>query len=60
MLIRYAKFKVRELLPVSVPVKGSFVVNKMAKTKEERIYVSVPVKGSFVVNLQNKIITALG
>jgi len=38
------------ILMVSVPVKGSFVVNKMAKTKEERIYVSVPVKGSFVVN----------
>ncbi len=34
---------------VSVPVKGSFVVN-LTRARESSPLVSVPVKGSFVVN----------
>jgi len=40
---------------VSVPVKGSFVVNEKAATKATKTKkVSVPVKGSFVVNSERK------
>jgi len=40
---------------VSVPVKGSFVVNaEVAPKWQADLCVSVPVKGSFVVNLPLK------
>ncbi len=40
---------------VSVPVKGSFVVNEeMHVVKHNLRLVSVPVKGSFVVNMNYK------
>ena len=47
-------------LDVSVPLKGSFVLDLLAELRGDMSHVSVPLKGSFVLNLNSAVITVPG